>query len=387
MLISNELLTDEAKDLKIAVRQFCKREFKDTLKWDESQNMPYELWGKMGDIGLTGMMIDADLGGIGPDALLSVVIMEEMAVYSPGIAMSLGAHSILTGNVINRAGSKEQKAQFLPDIASGKKIAAICITEPERGSDAAHPKTRAIKNGDKYLLRGQKIFITNAPVADIFVVYADTIEDGKSVGVSAFVVEKSDEITVDKMHKMGMRASPTGIVYFDDVPVPKENILRGVGEGLHIMMEGLDAERIGLSGENLGMIKGSLDVASGYAKERIQFDKPIISYQLIEEKLAYMLSELELNRTYLYTLANLWNKNKGDKKLRTATAISKIRSAEAAVKCAEEAIQVLGGYGYTSDYYPQMYWRDAKLYTIGAGTSEMMKLLIARRIAQGFNDL
>ncbi len=387
MLISNELLTDEAKDLKTAVREFCKREFKDTLKWDESQNMPYELWGKMGDIGLTGMMIDTNLGGIGPDALLSVVIMEEMAVYSPAVALSLGAHSILAGNVINRAGSKEQKAQFLPDIASGKKIASICLTEPERGSDAAHPKTRAIKNGDKYLLRGQKIFITNAPVADIFVVYADTIEDGKSVGVSAFVVEKSDEITVDKMHKMGMRASPTGIVYFDDVPVPKENILRGVGEGVHIMMEGLDAERIGLSGENLGMMKGSLDVAAKYAEERIQFGKPIISYQLVQEKLAYMLGELELNRTYLYSLANLWNENKGDKKLRTATAISKIRSAEAAVKCAEEAIQVLGGYGYTSDYYPQMYWRDAKMFAIGAGTSEMMKLLIARRIAQGFNDL
>ncbi len=387
MLISNDLLSDEAKDLKKAVRQFCEREFKDALKWDESQNMPYELWGKMGDIGLTGMMIDEKFGGIGTDAMLSVVIMEEMAVYSPAVAMSLGAQAILAGNVINRGGSEKQKTVFLPDIASGKLVASLCLTEPERGSDAAHPKTRAIKNGDKYLLRGQKIFITNAPVADIFVVYADTIEDGKSVGVSAFVVEKSDEITVDKMYKMGMRASPTGIVHFDDVPVPQKNILRGVGEGLHIMMEGLDVERIGLSGENLGIMKGSLDVASKYAKERIQFEKPIIKYQLIQEKLAYMLSELELNRTYLYTLANLWNKNKGDERLRTATAISKIRSAEAAVKCAEEAIQVLGGYGYTSDYYPQMYWRDAKLYTIGAGTGEMMKLLIARRIMEGFNEL
>ncbi len=387
MLISNDLLTDEAKDLKKAVKQFCKREFKDSLKWDETQNMPYDLWGKMGDMGLTGMMIDEEFGGMGPDALLATVIMEEMAVYSPAVAMSLGAHSILAGNVINRGGSSEQKAKYLPDIATGKKIASLCLTEPERGSDAAHPTTKAIKNGDEYILRGQKIFITNAPVADIFVAYADTVENGKSLGVTTFVVEKSPEITVDKMYKMGMRASPTGIVHFDDVPMSKDNILRGIGEGTHIMMEGLDVERIGLSGENLGMMKGSLDTAYKYAKERIQFKKPIIGYQLMQEKLAYMLSELELNRTYLYKLANLWNENKGDERLRTATAISKIRSAEAAVKCAEEAIQILGGYGYVSDYYPQMYWRDAKLYTIGAGTSEMMKLLIARRIAQGFNDL
>jgi len=387
MLISNDLLTDEAADLKLATREFCKREFADTLKWDESQSMPYELWKKMGDIGLTGMMLDSEYGGMGADALLAVVIMEEMAVFSPAVAMSLGAHSILAGNVINRAGNKEQKARFLPDIASGKKIAAICLTEPERGSDAAHPKTKAIKNGKNYLLRGQKIFITNAPVADIFVVYADTIENGKSLGVTAFVVEKTSGITVDKMNKMGMRASPTGIVFFDEVPLSEENILRGIGEGTHIMMEGLDVERIGLSGENLGIMKGALEVASRYAKERIQFEKPIISYQMIQEKLTYILCELELNRTYLYKLAKLWNENKGDKKLRTATAISKMRSAEAAVKCAEEAIQILGGYGYTSDYLPQMYWRDAKLFTIGAGTSEMMKLIAARRIIQGFNEL
>ncbi|OSS41239.1 Butyryl-CoA dehydrogenase [Desulfurella amilsii] len=387
MLISKVGLREEVIEFINTVKEFCEREFKDTLEWDAQEYMPHDLWKKMGDIGLTGMMLDADLGGLGDDLLTSVVIHEEMSVYSPAIAMTLGAHAILAGNVINRGGNKKQKEKYIPPIASGDKVAAICITEPEIGSDAAHPRTRAIKKGDRYILKGNKIFITNGPIADIFVVYARTSDDPKR-GVSAFIVEKDfGNISVEKMHKMGMRASPTGFVTFNDTEVPEENLLRAEGEGIHIMMEGLDVERIGLSGSNLGMIKGSLDIASKYAKERMQFGQPIIDYQLIQEKLAYILSQLELNRLYLYNLAEIWRKYPGSKKLRAATALVKMTSAQAAVKSAEEAIQILGGYGYTTDYRVQMYWRDAKLYDIGAGTTEMMKILLSRRIEEGFADL
>ncbi len=387
MLISKLNLREEVIEFAEAVREFCEREFKDALEWDEKEYMPQDLWKKMGELGLTGMMLDSDLGGLGDDLLTSVVIHEEMSVYSPAIAMTLGAHSILAGNVINRAGNRKQKEKYIPPIAAGEKVAAVCITEPDVGSDAARPKTKAIKKGDRYILKGSKIFITNGPVADIFVVYARTSDDPKR-GVSAFIVEKDfGNIDVEKIHKMGMRASPTGLVTFKGTEVPEENLLREEGEGIHIMMEGLDVERIGLSGSNLGMIKGSLEIASNYAKERVQFGQPIMNYQLIQEKLGYMLAELELNRMYLYQLAETWRRFPGSKKLRTATALVKMTSAQAAVRAAEEAIQVLGGYGYTTDYRVQMYWRDAKLYSIGAGTIEMMKILLARRIKEGFSDL
>lgn len=388
MLISKLLLREEVIELASAVREFCEREFKDALEWDKQEYMPPELWKKMGEIGLTGMMLDSELGGLGDDLLASVVILEEMSVYSPAVAMSLGAHAVLCGYVINRAGNKRQKEKYIPPIATGEKIGALCITEPEVGSDAASIKTKAIKKGDRYILRGSKIFITNGPIADIFVVYARTSDDPKR-GISAFIVEKDfGNISVEKIHKMGMRASPTGLVTFNDTEVPEENLLGSEGEGIYIMMGGLDVERIALSGSNLGMIKGSLDIASNYAKERIQFGQPIINYQLIQEKLAYMLAQLELNRLYLYHLAEVWrNYPESRKKLRTATAVVKMTSARAALRAAEEAIQILGGYGYTTDYRVQMYWRDAKLYEIGAGTTEMMKLLIARRIKEGFIDL
>jgi isovaleryl-CoA dehydrogenase len=380
-MITKQLLSDEAKNIMEVVRVFCEREFKNTLKWDEEEYMPYELWAKMGEIGLTGIMLDSDLGGLGDDLLLAVVIMEEMAVFSPAIGMSLGAHTILAGNVINRSGSIEQKKKYIPSIANGSKIAAICLTEPEVGSDAAHPKTKAIRMGDKYIINGTKTFITNAPHADIFVVYATTDETSEKRNVSAFIVEKGEKgIKIDKIKKMGMRASPTGQVHFENVEVPVANLLGKEGDGVYIMMAGLDVERIGLSGANIGMMKGSLTEATKYAQLRKQFGKHIIKYQLIQEKLAYMFSQLEINRCYLYTLANEWNKTKGGKALRSPTAAIKMHSAEAAVKCAEEAIQVLGGYGYTSENMVQMYWRDAKLYTIGAGTCEMMKLIISRDV-------
>jgi isovaleryl-CoA dehydrogenase len=387
MLISKKILREEIIELAETVKEFGERELKEALQWDQEEYMPYELWKKMADVGLTGMMLDSGYGGLGDDLLASVIIMEEMSVFSPAIAMTLGAHTILAGNVINRAGNKSQKEKYIPLLVNADKIAAVCITEPEIGSDAAHPRTKAIKKKDKYILKGSKIFITNGPVADIFVVYARTSDDPKH-GVSAFIVEKDfGNISIEKMHKMGMRSSPTGFVTFNDTEVPEENLLRGEGEGIHIMMEGLDVERIGLSGSNLGMIKGSLDIASKYAKEREQFGQKIVNYQLIQEKLAYMLTQLELNRLYLYQLAEIWRRFPGSKQLRTATSLVKLSSAEAAIKAAEEAIQILGGYGYTTDYRAQMYWRDAKLYTIGAGTSEMMKILISRRIEEGFRDL
>jgi len=380
-MISKNLLTDEAKNIMESVNTFCEKEFKDTLKWDAEQYMPYDLWGKMGEIGLTGIMLDSDLGGLGDDLLLAAVVMEEMAVYSPAIGMTLGAHTILAGNVINRAGNKAQKEKYIPDIAAGKKIASICLTEPEVGSDAAHPKTKAVKKGDYYVINGTKTFITNAPHADIFVVYATTDETSEKRNVSAFIVENDfGNITVNKLNKMGMRASPTGEVFFDNVEVPVENRLGEEGDGVYIMMSGLDVERIGLSGENIGMMKGSLKEASDYAALRIQFGKPIIKYQFIKDKLSYMFTQLELNRCYLYSLANEWNKNKGSRALRAPTAAVKLQSSEAAVKCAEEAIQIMGGTGYMEDTMPQMYWRDAKLYTIGAGTSEIMKLIISNDI-------
>jgi len=384
-MISKNLLTDEAKNIMETVKNFCEKEFQDTLKWDAEQYMPYELWAKMGEIGLTGLMLDSDLGGLGDDLLLATVVMEEMAVYSPAIGMTLGAHAILAGNVINRAGNKAQKEKYIPDIASGKKVASICITEPEVGSDAAHPKTKAVRKGDHYIINGTKIFITNAPHADIFVVYATTDETSEKRNVSAFIVEKDfGNITVNKLYKMGMRSSPTGEVFFDNVEVPAENRLGEEGDGVYIMMSGLDVERIGMSGENIGIMKGALKVASDYAALRIQFGQPIIKYQFIQDKLSYMFTQLELNRCYLYTLANEWNKNKGSRSLRAPTAAVKLQSANAAVKCAEEAIQIMGGTGFMDDTMPQMYWRDAKLYTIGAGTDEMMKLIIARDIEKRY---
>jgi isovaleryl-CoA dehydrogenase len=346
---------------------------------DRSNQFPAQLWGELGALGLLGITADPEFGGTGMGYRAHVVAMEEISRASASVGLSYGAHSNLCINQINRWASPEQKAAYLPDLCSGKAVGALAMSEPGSGSDATSLKLRAEKRNDRFVLTGTKMWITNGPDADTLVVYARTDPAAKSRGITAFIVEKTFKgfSVAQKLDKLGMRGSNTGELVFDNVEVPFQNVLHEEGRGVEVLMSGLDYERTVLAGGPLGIMAACLDVAVPYVHERKQFDRPIGDFQLVQGKLADMYTTLSAARAYVYAVAASCDRGETTRKDAAGCILF---AAERATQVALDAIQLLGGNGYINDYPTGRLLRDAKLYEIGAGTSEIRRWLIGREI-------
>ena len=346
---------------------------------DASNTFPRELWPEMGELGLHGVTVEEEWGGLGLGYLEHVVAMEEVSRASASIGLSYGAHSNLCINQIRRWGSAEQKRRYLPKLISGEHVGALAMSEAGSGSDVMSMKLRAARRGDRYVLNGTKFWITNGPEADTLVVYAKTDPAAGTKGVTAFLVEKdfAGFHCAQKLDKMGMRGSDTGELVFQDCEVPAENVLGEIGGGARVLMSGLDYERAVLAAGPLGIMQACLDVVLPYVREREQFGRPIGSFQLMQAKVADIYVALNSARAYVYAVAKACDRGQAT---RYDAAGAILFASESAVKCALEAIQALGGAGYTKDYPAERLLRDAKLYDIGAGTNEIRRFLIGREL-------
>ncbi len=349
---------------------------------DASNQFPRDMWRKFGDMGLLGITVDEEYGGSGLGYLAHVIAMEEISRGSASVALSYGAHSNLCVNQIKRNGSAEQKAKYLPTLVSGEHIGALAMSEPNAGSDVVSMKLRADKRGDRYLLNGSKTWITNGPDANTYVIYAKTDLDRGAHGISAFIVERDWKgfSRGSKFDKLGMRGSNTGELFFDDVEVPEENVLGQLNGGVRVLMSGLDYERVVLSGGPTGIMQACMDVIVPYIHERKQFGQSIGEFQLIQGKVADMYTQLNASRAYLYAVAQACDR--GETTRKDAAGVI-LYTAERATQMALDAIQILGGNGYVNDFPTGRLLRDAKLYEIGAGTSEIRRMLIGREL---FNE-
>ena len=346
---------------------------------DRSDEFPRQLWPKMGDLGLLGVTVEEEYGGAGMGYTDHVVAMEEVSRASGGIGLSYGAHSNLCVNQIRLNGSGDQRRRYLPKLISGAHVGALAMSESGAGSDVVSMQLRAEKKGDRYILNGAKMWITNGPVADVLVVYAKTDMAAHQHGITAFLIEKefAGFSVSPKLDKLGMRGSPTGELVFTDCEVPAENILGGVGGGVAVLMSGLDYERAVLAGGCLGLMQACMDVVVPYVHERKQFGQPIGEFQLMQGKLADMYVTLSSCRAYVYAVGQACDRGEVTRK-DAAGAI--LLAAEKATWMALEAIQALGGMGYINDSPTGRLLRDAKLYEIGAGTSEIRRMLIGREL-------
>lgn len=346
---------------------------------DANNDFPMDLWEKMGALGLHGITVSEEDGGAGMGYLAHAIAIEEISRASASVALSYGAHSNLCINQINRWGTKEQKAKYLPKLISGEHVGSLAMSEPGAGSDVVSMKLRAEKRNDSFLLNGNKMWITNGPDASTLVVYAKTDPDAGSKGITAFLIER-DMVgfsTAQKLDKLGMRGSNTCELVFEDCEVPYENILGEEGKGVNVLMSGLDYERVVLSAGPVGIMASAMDVVMPYVHEREQFGKPIGTFQLMQGKLADMYTTMNACRAYVYAVAQACDRGQTSRK---DSAGCILYAAEKATQVTLEAIQCLGGNGYTNEYPTGRLLRDAKLYEIGAGTSEIRRMLIGREL-------
>ena len=367
-------------DLREVTRQFAIREIAPlAAEADSSNTFPNQLWPKLGELGILGLTVEPEYGGTQMGYLAHVVAMEEVSRACAAIGLSYGAHSNLCVNQLRKNGNEAQKQKYLPKLVSGEHIGALAMSEPGAGSDVVSMRLRADKKGDRYVLNGNKMWITNGPDADTLIVYAKTDASAGSKGITAFIVEKSMKgfSTAQKLDKLGMRGSNTCELVFQDCEVPEENVLGSVGRGVNVLMSGLDYERVVLSGGPLGIMAACLDVVVPYVHDRKQFGKAIGEFQLMQGKLADMYVGLNACRAYVYAVAKACDRGETTRK-DAAGAI--LYSAEKATWMAGQAIQALGGNGYINEFPTGRLWRDAKLYEIGAGTSEIRRMLIGREL-------
>ena len=375
---------DDIAALRESVAQFASKEIAPfAAEIDKTDQFPMPLWKKMGDLGLLGVTVSEEFGGINMGYLAHIIALEEISRASASVGLSYGAHSNLCVNQINRNGSIAQKNQYLPKLISGEHVGALAMSEPNAGSDVVSMKLRADLKGDRWVLNGTKMWITNG--ADVLVVYAKTDIEAGSKGITAFLIEKHFKgfKVAQKLDKLGMRGSHTGELVFEDCEVPLENVLGQVGKGVNVLMSGLDFERTVLSGGPLGIMQACMDVVVPYIHDRKQFGQAIGEFQLMQGKIADMYSTMMACKSYVYAVGQACDRADNPaavRALRKDAAGAILYSAEKATWMAGEAIQILGGNGYINEYPVGRLWRDAKLYEIGAGTSEIRRMLIGREL-------
>ncbi len=376
-------LGETIEALRDTVQAFAAKEITPRAAEIDRDNLfPADLWKKLGDLGLHGMTAPEEYGGTNMGYLAHIIALEEVSRASASVGLSYGAHSNLCINQIRRNGTEAQKQKYLPKLISGDHIGALAMSEPNAGSDVVSMKLRADKKGDRYVLNGSKMWITNGGDADTLVVYAKTDIEAGAKGMTAFIVEKGFKGFTHGSHldKLGMRGSNTYPLFFDDCEVPEENVLGGVGNGTKVLMSGLDYERAVLCGGPLGIMAASMDIVVPYLHDRKQFGQSIGEFQLMQGKLADMYSTWMATRAYVYAVGQACDRTDHSRTLRKDAAGAILYSAEKATWMAGEAIQTLGGVGYTNEYAAGRLWRDAKLYEIGAGTSEIRRMLIGREL-------
>ncbi|MDN2583959.1 isovaleryl-CoA dehydrogenase [Aquibium sp. ELW1220] len=373
-------LGEDVSALRETVRRFAQERIAPiAAEIDRSNEFPAGLWAELGALGLLGVTADPDFGGSGMGYLAHVVAVEEISRASASVGLSYGAHSNLCVNQINRWGTPTQKARYLPSLCSGASVGALAMSEPGSGSDVVSMRLKAEKKNDRFVLNGSKMWITNGPDADTLVVYAKTDPDRGSRGITAFLIEKgfAGYSVAQKLDKLGMRGSNTGELVFQDVEVPFDNVLGEEGRGVEILMSGLDYERVVLAGGPLGIMAACLDVVMPYVHERKQFGQPIGEFQLVQGKLADLYTTMNACRAYVYAVASACDRGETTRKDAAGCILF---ASEKATLAALDAIQLLGGNGYINDYPTGRLLRDAKLYEIGAGTSEIRRWLIGREM-------
>jgi isovaleryl-CoA dehydrogenase len=379
----NFSLGEDVEMLRDTIKRFAADEIAPRAAAIDRENLfPHDLWRKLGDLGVLGLTVSEEYGGAQLGYLAHMIAMEEISRASAAVGLSFGAHSNLCVNQLHRNGNAEQKAKYLPKLVSGEHVGALAMSEPNAGSDVVSMKLRAEKKGDRYVLNGSKMWITNGGDADTLVVYAKTDPNAGSKGITAFIIEKGSKGLSfgTKLDKLGMRGSNTYPVFFEDCEVPAENALGKVGDGVRVLMSGLDYERAVLSGGPLGIMAACMDVVMSYVHDRKQFGQPIGEFQLMQGKIADMYTTWQACRAYVYAVGQACDRLDHARTLRKDAAGAILYAAEKATWMAGEAIQTLGGNGYINEYPTGRLWRDAKLYEIGAGTSEIRRMLIGREL-------
>jgi alkylation response protein AidB-like acyl-CoA dehydrogenase len=373
-------LSDEQKQLRKSVREFAEREIAPhVMEWDEAGTFPMQVVKELGKLGLMGVIFPTEYGGAGLGYVEYVIAIEELSRVDGSVGIIVAAHNSLCSNHIFLAGSEAQRKKYIPRLATGEFIGAWGLTEPGAGSDAGSARTTAVKKGNKWVINGTKTFITNGSYADVMVVVAVTDRTAKTHGLSAFIVEKGTKgfRPGKKENKLGLRASDTAELIFEDCEIPDENLLGKEGDGFIDSMRVLDGGRISIAALSLGIGQGAYECALRYSRERKQFGKAIAEFQAIQWKLADMATELDAARLLTMRAADM--KDKGMKTTQESS-MAKLYASEVAVRCANESVQIHGGYGFIKDYPAEKYYRDVKLCTIGEGTSEIQRLVIARQL-------